>query len=215
MSTEPTSGSTLGHDVRVRVPLPVVIPIASLALIAVMAYGFSRVLLNVPKEAATMLAIVMAANVLGACAFIATRPRSDRSTLFELLVVVLYPVIVGIAIWQFGFGTEAAAEHGAAAEGEAGAAGGSSLTASQVSFNTDSLTLTAGEQATVTLNNEDSVPHNFSIYEDESAEKAIFQGPNVNGGSSTDYEFKAPAKGEYFFRCDIHPTSMTGTVTVE
>lgn len=216
MSAQPP-GSGLGHDVRVRVPLPIVIPLASLVVIGLAAFGFAQVLLNVPKEAATMLAIVMAANVLGACTFIALRAPSDRGIYAELLVVVLYPVIVGVAIAQFGFGeSTAAAEHGESAQGGTAAAAGTiTLTASQVAFDTDTLSLPAGKDATVTLDNQDSVPHNLSIYEDESAEKALFSGAEVAGGSSTDYEFTAPPKGEYFFRCDIHPTSMIGTVTAE
>ena len=216
MSAQTPPDSSFGHEVRVKVPLPIVIPLASIVLIGLLAYGFSQILLNVPKEAATMLAIVMAANVLGACTFIALRAPSDRGIYAELLVVVLYPVIVGVAIAQFGFGeSTAAAEHGEAAKGGGAAAGSITLTASQVAFDTDTLSLPAGEDATVTLDNQDSVPHNLSIYEDESAEKALFSGAEVAGGSSTDYEFTAPPKGEYFFRCDLHPTSMTGTVTAE
>jgi hypothetical protein len=29
-----------------------------------------------------------------------------------------------------------------------------------------------------------------------------------------DTVFTTPAAGNYFFRCDVHPTSMTGTFTV-
>jgi plastocyanin len=209
-----TPGSGMGHDVRVRVPLPLVIPLASLAIIGLLAFGFSRILLNVPKEAATMLAIVMALNVMGACTFIALRKPSDRGVYAELAIVVLYPVIVGIAIAQFGFGGETLAAEEKAAEASGAAAGGTSLVAEQVSFNTDELTVTAGEDAIVSLDNKDSVPHNFSVYEDESAAKAIFNGANTAGGTTTDYEFKAPPKGDYFFRCDIHPT-MNGTFIAE
>ena len=96
-----------------------------------------------------------------------------------------------------------------------GGGGGITLVAQSVAFDTDTVELTAGEPTTITLDNQDSVPHNFSIYEDESGDQAIFQGGEVSGGSATDYEFDAPPAGEYFFRCDLHPTSMTGTVTSE
>jgi plastocyanin len=215
MSTQTPPDSSFGHEVRVKVPLPIVIPLASIVLIGLLAYGFSQILLNVPKEAATMLAIVMAANVLIACTFIALRKPTDRSVYGELLVVALYPVIVGVAIAQFGFGEEAAeGAHGEHAAAPAGPVTEATLSASSVSFDTDTLTLAAGEDVTVTLDNQDSVPHNLAIYPDDGATDAIFQGANVNGGSTVDYEFAAPEPGEYYFQCDVHP-SMNGSVITE
>ena len=38
----------------------------------------------------------------------------------------------------------------------------------------------------------------------------IFEGPEMD-----DTVFDIPAAGEYFFRCDVHPTLMTGTFTVQ
>lgn len=105
-----------------------------------------------------------------------------------------------------------------AAEGEHGGgegAAGVTLTAAAVQFDTDQLSWPADEETTVALHNEDSVPHNFSIYRDESAEEDLFVGQNVEAGASTDYTVDPLEAGEYFFRCDIHPTSMTGTVTIE
>ena len=105
----------------------------------------------------------------------------------------------------------------AAAEGEhgGGEAGGITLSAAAVQFDTDQLSWPAGEETTVAFHNEDSVPHNFSIYTDESGEKDLFVGPEVGAGASADYAVDPLEAGEYFFRCDLHPTSMTGTVTIE
>lgn len=89
------------------------------------------------------------------------------------------------------------------------------LVAANVAFDKDTVTLTADEPATITLENEDSAPHNFSIYEDDSAEADLFLGAEVGAGSTADYEVPALEPGEYFFRCDLHPSSMVGTVTVE
>jgi plastocyanin len=99
-----------------------------------------------------------------------------------------------------------------------GGGGGSTvqLVAKDLSFDTDQITLTAGAQTTVQFDNQDQgLPHNLAIYEDESAETAIFQGDIVEGPSTTEYSFTAPDVGTYFFRCDVHPTQMTGTVVVE
>jgi plastocyanin len=93
--------------------------------------------------------------------------------------------------------------------------GGITLAAAGVAFDTDQIDLTADEATTLTFDNEDTVTHNFSIYEDDSASKDLFVGAELAGGSSIDYDIPALEAGEYFFRCDLHPTSMTGTVTVE
>jgi plastocyanin len=90
------------------------------------------------------------------------------------------------------------------------------LAVQDISFDKDEITLTAGAQATIQFDNQDEgLPHNFAIYEDESAEATIFQGDIVEGPTTTDYSFTAPDAGTYFFRCDVHPTQMTGTVVVE
>jgi plastocyanin len=103
--------------------------------------------------------------------------------------------------------------------GDQGGGGGGGetvqLAAQDISFDTDEITLTAGAQTTVEFDNQDDLPHNLAIYQDESAETAIFQGDIVEGPNTTEYSFTAPDAGTYFFRCDVHPTQMTGTVVVE
>ena len=91
-----------------------------------------------------------------------------------------------------------------------------SLAVSDLSFDKDEITLTADTDATIEFDNQDEgLPHNFAMYEDESAETAIFQGDIVEGPNTTNYSFTAPDAGTYFVRCDVHPTQMTGTVVVE
>ncbi|MDQ4065040.1 MAG: cupredoxin domain-containing protein, partial [Actinomycetota bacterium] len=108
---------------------------------------------------------------------------------------------------------EAAAE--ASAEGEGGGGGEFVISAANVQFDKQELTFPADQETTLTLNNEDSVEHNLSIYENEDAQQDLFIGPNVGPGASVDYDIPAMPEGEYFFRCDLHPTSMVGTVFVE
>ena len=209
----------LSHEVRVRVPLPVVIPIGALVLIAAITIGMSRILLSVPKEVSVVIALAVAANVLMACAFIALRPEAARSSWAELAIVALYPLIIGIVIAQLGLGS-GHAEGTAPVEGESGssapAAGAGVVTAANVAFDTDTIELKAGEEATIEFKNEDatSVPHNIAIYEDDSAAKEIFVGDQIPGGQEITYTFEAPKPGEYYFQCDVHP-AMNGTVTVK
>ena len=65
----------------------------------------------------------------------------------------------------------------------------------------------AGKQITVTVNNQDSVEHNFT-FEDAKANK------DVEKGETAEVSFSAPAAGSYEFHCEYHPSQMKGTVTV-
>ena len=225
MNDDDLTRPDLVGEVRFRVPLPIVIPLSALALIAALAIGFAKVLLAVPSEAATVLAMAMAINVLGACAFVALRPKLSRYALVELAIVVLYPVFIGIVIARLDIGVEAPATAAPAAEapaGEAATDGAFTLTATGTQFDTDEITLKGDEDIAVTLDNQSTVPHNFSVYakvlsgtDQASKNDILFQGDIADPGSSQDYSFPAPDPGKYFFRCDLHPDAMTGTLVVE
>jgi plastocyanin len=196
-------------EVRFRLPLPVILPIGSLLVIALIAIAFSQILLNVPKEVATVIALATAANLLVALSVIATRPQMSRARILEVLAVMLYPLIIGagLAIVGVGEGTSDGEQAGA------GAPSGLVVTAANVQFDTDEIALPADEEATITLNNEDSADHNIAIYEDDSAEQDLFKGAIVGAGDSTDYEVPGIPEGQYYFQCDIHP-AMNGQVVV-
>src|SRR5918995_1741592 len=100
----PTPRSGFTSEVRMRVPLPVIIPLGALVVIAVITIGMSQILLNVPKEIAVVIAIAVAANILIACAVISLRPQEARRTWVELAIVATYPLIVGLVIAEIGIG---------------------------------------------------------------------------------------------------------------
>jgi len=83
-------------------------------------------------------------------------------------------------------------------------------------FDTDCLAAPAGEDLTIGFDNQDAgVQHNVAIHEtdplaDPAAAK-LFVGELIAGPDSIDYEVKALDEGVFFFRCDVHPTTMTGT----
>ncbi len=91
------------------------------------------------------------------------------------------------------------------------------LIAKNIAFNTSTITVPAGANITVNFDNQDTyVPHNFAVYTDSSATKTIFQGKQITGPAKTSYTFTAPSQaGTYFFRCDVHPTQMTGQFIVQ
>lgn len=91
------------------------------------------------------------------------------------------------------------------------------LTAQNISFDKSTISVPAGAAVTINFTNKDSgVPHNFALYNDSSAAKSIFMGQIITGPATATYKFTAPTKpGTYFFRCDIHPGSMTGNFIVQ
>ena len=91
------------------------------------------------------------------------------------------------------------------------------LTAQNMAFDKKTITVPASVQITINFNNMDSgTPHNFAVYTDSSAGTAVFKGEIITGPTTTTYKFTSPTKpGNYFFRCDVHPTTMTGTLVVQ
>jgi plastocyanin len=206
----------LSHEVRFKVPLPIVVPIGALLAIALVTFGMSRILLSVPKEVAVIVAIAIGANILIACAFIANRPQSARNSWGELAIVAIYPLIIGVVLANLGLGTghsAGEAEHAGGEEAPA-AAGGAAVSAANVAFDTDTIELKAKTEESIPFTNEDSAEHNIAIYEDDSASKELFKGDVIPGGQETTYTVPPLPKGEYYFQCDVHP-AMNGSVTVQ
>ena len=103
-------------------------------------------------------------------------------------------------------------EH-AAENGGGGNGGGLQISAANVAFDTEQLTIPA-DGADLLFVNEDTVQHNVAIYEDDSASAELFVGDIIPGGQEITYAVPAQEPGDYYFQCDVHPT-MAGTATFE
>jgi plastocyanin len=124
---------------------------------------------------------------------------------------------LGLVLAACSSGSEesAAAETSAPATngGGNGASADLTITAADMVFDTDTLTAPAGEEIVVTFTNNDSVPHNFSVYTEEGGE-AIATGDVINEGQTDEVELGALEPGTYYFVCDVHP-EMNGSFVVE
>jgi cytochrome c oxidase subunit II len=91
------------------------------------------------------------------------------------------------------------------------------LVARNNAFDKKTMTVSAGAEVMINFTNKDSdIPHNFALYTDATATKALFIGQIISGPQAITYAFTAPAvPGNYFFRCDVHPVMMTGTFVVQ
>jgi plastocyanin len=82
-------------------------------------------------------------------------------------------------------------------------------------FDADCLAAPAGKPFEIVFDNMDAgIPHNVAIYTDQSADTPLFVGEVFSGPDVVTYEIPALDAGTYFFRCDVHPTTMTGTFLV-
>ena len=92
------------------------------------------------------------------------------------------------------------------------------LVAENLLFNMTTITVPAGADVTVNLDNLDAaMPHNFAVYRiGEGAQiTPVYLGGLVTGPGKITYRFKAPeAGGNYFFECDVHPDTMNGKFIV-
>jgi plastocyanin len=91
--------------------------------------------------------------------------------------------------------------------------GAVTITAADLAFDANVIQAPAGEAFTITLVNNDSVPHNISVYTEEGG-TSISEGTIINAGETTQIEVEALEAGEYFWVCDLH-TDMNGALVVE
>jgi plastocyanin len=85
------------------------------------------------------------------------------------------------------------------------------ITAFDNKFDKNCLAAPANQAFTIDFSNLDrGIPHNVSIYEDETARKNFFKGELTDGPGKQIYSVPGQQAGTWFFRCDPHP-EMTGT----
>lgn len=87
------------------------------------------------------------------------------------------------------------------------------LSAADLAFDANVIQAPAGEAFTISFTNNDTAPHNVSVYTEEGGD-VLVEGEVIDPGASTEVQVEALDAGEYFFVCDIHP-DMNGSVVVE
>ena len=97
-----------------------------------------------------------------------------------------------------------------------GGGGGStiSIAASNILFDKTKLTASAGTVKIQFDNKDGGIPHNINVFDGKDASAKSLGATALEAGpvkQELTLELKA---GSYFYQCDVHPTTMTGTLTV-
>lgn len=89
------------------------------------------------------------------------------------------------------------------------------LTAHNISWDTNCIGVLAGKPFKITIvNKDDGVDHNFAIWQSSSLKKQLFATPNVTGPSTKTFTVPALPAGKYYFQCNVHGPAMSGTLVV-
>ena len=98
---------------------------------------------------------------------------------------------------------------------DARAAGGAKIVLIAINLTFDKTDLTAPVGAvTFELDNQDpGQPHNIHIFKGADVSGESIGSSPLNVGPTKDLLDVTLEKGEYFFQCDVHPTTMLGKIT--
>jgi plastocyanin len=89
------------------------------------------------------------------------------------------------------------------------------MTAQGTAFTQNTINAPASQPFSIVFANRDpGVLHNVAIYTDASASKLLFRGALITGTKTVVYRVDPLQVGTYFFRCDVHPNQMKGTLEV-
>lgn len=185
-----------------RFVVPIALPTMVLVLAAIGVISLSRLFLAVSKNAAPVIGILVAFALLGTFYLLSERNVGRRA--MATLATVSAGLVLAAGVAGAVKGERHFESHGEHAEFV--------LAADDLAFDKQELDFPASTELELVFVNHDVAPHNFSLYREEGGE-LLFEGETIDQGEVT-YELTTPEEGIYFFRCDVHPTQMRGTVNV-
>lgn len=199
-----------------RFLVPLLLPIGVALAIAAIILLMSQILLVVPESIATSIALLVAILILLLCSMVANAPRISRSQIYTVIGVPLLVLIVaGSAAGIYRVNQtqqEAAAEAAKEANAPATSLG---ETTTDDKYSKTSFNVPAGQAITLTQTNDGSAIHNWHVLDAKDDSGSTITTQLTQPGQKSTVTFTISAPGTYHFQCDVHPTEMTGTITVQ
>ena len=201
------------RESRESLLLPVLIPVGALLIIVSVLFLFSRVLLAVSNNAATVVACIVAAAIITVASLVSSRKQVTNAALLPMIGTIFGIALVAGGVAIVAVGPEKEGPNGptpieVALTAPAGAAA--------KGFDPTKLTFQAEVPTNLNFDNQDpSVSHNVVIYQGKDDKgPVVFTGALTSGPSTTPYNVPGLAAGAYYFHCEVHPTTMIGSITV-
>ena len=188
-----------------RVLVPAMIPLGAFAFIGALVFGFSRILLAIPKDGSVIVGILMAGCVLFAAGAVAKGGKVKMPQRFALISFAMLLLVGGVAT-GLSIGTRPFEGHLEVA---------ATITAQNIKFDKAELNdIPANKPFIIEFDNKDSVPHNVAIYDKNpttatpaAPARTFFKPPLTPGPRVIEFEVTKPIPaGVWYFQCDAHPT---------
>jgi plastocyanin len=185
-------------EFRKRILEPLTLPLAGAIVVAILVFSVSRILLAVEEAASTIIALVVAAEVLGIAAVLAATGRMKAAQRGLLILVGLSLIAGGGASAKIGIRKIEPVNVQVI------------VVAKGIQYTTPVVQYPPDTPFTLKFSNDDAgVPHDVNVTSDPGGTQTLFKTAIFAGVSSQGVKTPALKAATYFFHCDVHP-SMKG-----